>query len=82
MAETGNVANDDEWVFNVSGESNAGEAPTNLRAIDIVLVGRTRLQDLKFKGARPAVMDRGVGGADGYRRKVRETKVQIRNLGV
>ncbi len=82
LSETGSVANDDEWVFNISSESNAGEAPTNLRAIDIVLIGRTRLQDLRFKGALPAVMDRGAGGTDGYRRKVRETKVQIRNLGV
>ena len=82
LSEVGSAANDDEWVFNVSGESNAGEAPTNLRAIDIVLIGRTRLQDLRFKGARPAILDRGQGGLDGYRRKIRETKIQIRNLGL
>lgn len=82
LSEVGSAANDDEWVFNVSGESNAGEATTNLRAVDIVLIGRTRLEDLKFKGTRPAVMDRGTGGTDGYRRKIRDTKVQIRNLGV
>jgi hypothetical protein len=82
LTEVGSAVNDDEWVFNVSGESNAGEAPTNLRGMRIVLVGKTRLPDAKFQGARPAILDRGQGNPDGYRRKIRETKVQIRNLGL
>lgn len=82
LTEVGSAANDDEWVFNVAGESNAGEAPTNFREMKIVLVGRTRLADPKFQGMRPAVLDRGSGNTDGYRRKIRESKVQIRNLGL
>jgi len=32
----GNTANDDESIFNVPGENNASEAPTNLRSIKII----------------------------------------------
>ena len=81
LTEAGGAIDDDEWVFNVAGESNAGEAPTNLREARLVLVGRTKLADAKFQGARPAILDRTQGGADGYRRRIRETKIQIRNLG-
>ncbi|MFQ5849170.1 MAG: PilW family protein [Candidatus Binatia bacterium] len=82
IAEVGSIADDDEWVFNVASESNATEAPTNLRSIRIVLVGRTRLQDPQFQGLLPAILDRGAGGTDGYRRRTRGTRVKIRNLGV
>lgn len=80
LTEVGSAANDDEWVFNVAGESSAGEAPTNLREVRIVLVGRTRLPNPNFQGARPAVLDRAQGAPDGYRRKIKGTKVKIRNL--
>jgi prepilin-type N-terminal cleavage/methylation domain-containing protein len=80
ITEVGIAANDDEWVFNVAGESNAGEAPTNLKEVRIVLVGRTRLANATFQGALPAVLDRAQGGPDGYRRKIKGTKVKIRNL--
>ncbi len=82
LTEAGSAVNDDEWVFNVGGESDTGEAPTNLREIRLILIGRTKLSDAKFQGGRPAVLDRGQGGADGYRRRIRETRIQIRNLGV
>jgi len=81
LTEVGVAANDDEWVFNVAGESNATEAPTNLREVKVILVGRTRLQDSKFQGSLPAILDRGGGGTDGYRRKINGTRVKIRNLG-
>ena len=80
ISEIGGAADDDEWVFNVAGESNATEAPTNLRAIRIILVGRTRLPDPQFQGSLPAIFDRAGGGIDRYRRKTRGTQVQIRNL--
>jgi len=76
------TANDDETVFNVPGENNATEAPTNLRTIKVILVGRTRTQDPKFQGSLPAILDRAEGGPDGYRRKTRGARTQIRNLGV
>ncbi len=82
ITEVGNTANDDETVFNRAGESNAMEAPTNLRTIKVILVGRTRTQDPKFQGSLPAILDRVEGGADGYRRKTRGVRTQIRNLGV
>ena len=82
ISEIGNAANDDETVFNVPGESNATEAPTNLRTIKIILVGRTRAQDPKLQGSIPAILDRAEGGPDGYRRKTRGARTQIRNLGV
>ncbi len=82
ITEVGNTANDDETVFNVPGESNATEAPTNLRTIKVILVGRTRAQDPKLQGSLPAILDRAEGGPDGYRRKTRGARTQIRNLGV
>jgi type IV pilus assembly protein PilW len=80
LTEVGSAANDDEWVFNVAGESNAGEAPTNLKEVRIVLVGRTRLPHPNFQGSRPAILDRAQGSPDGYRRKIKGSKVKIRNL--
>lgn len=82
ITEVGSATDDDEWVFNVAGESNATEAPTNLRVVKVMLVGRTRLPDPQFQGSLPAILDRGGGGVDGYRRKIRGTRVQIRNLSV
>jgi prepilin-type N-terminal cleavage/methylation domain-containing protein len=81
LPEIGTSANDDEWVFNVAGESNAGEAPTNLRAVKVIIAGRTRLPDTGFAGLRPALLDRGAGAADGYRRRVKGARVRIRNFG-
>lgn len=80
ITDIGVTTNDDEWVFNVPGESTAMETPTSLRAIRIILVGRTRSQDPTFQGSLPAVLDRVEGGIDGYRRKIRGSKAQIRNL--
>jgi type IV pilus assembly protein PilW len=82
LTHAGNGVSDDEWVFNVAGESSAGEAPTNLREVRVVLVARTKLSDSRFAGGRPTVLDRGPGAADGYRRRVRETRVQSRNMAV
>ena len=82
ITEVGNTANDDETVFNRAGESNTTEAPTNLRTVKVILVGRTRTQDPKFQGSLPAILDRAGGGPDGYRRKTRGTRTQIRNFGV
>jgi len=82
ITEFGNTANDDETVYNVPGESNASEAPTNLRSIKVILVGRTRTQDPEMQGSLPAILDRAEGGPDGFRRKTRGTRTQIRNLGV
>jgi len=80
LPEVGDAVNDDEWVFNVAGESNAGEAPTNLRAVKVIIAGRTRLPDARYAGLRPALLDRGAGAADGYRRRVKGTRVWIRNF--
>jgi prepilin-type N-terminal cleavage/methylation domain-containing protein len=82
ITEVGNTANDDETVFNVPGESNATEAPTNLRTVKVILVGRTRTQDPELQGSLPAILDRAAGGPDGFRRKTRGTRTQIRNLGL
>ncbi len=82
ISEFGGTANDDETVYNVPGENNETEAPTNLRTVKIILVGRTRLQDPEVKGFLPAILDRAEGGADGYRRKTRGARTQIRNLAV
>jgi prepilin-type N-terminal cleavage/methylation domain-containing protein len=82
ITEVGNTANDDETIFNVPGESNATEAPTNLRTVKVILVGRTRTQDPELQGSLPAILDRVEGGPDGFRRKTRGARTQIRNLGV
>jgi len=80
LAEVGVSADDDEWVFNVPGEDNGTESPLNLRAVRIVVVGRTKRPDFKYQGSRPAILDRGVGPNDAYRRIVKTTKAQIRNF--
>jgi len=80
LTEVGDSSNDDEWVFNVPGENNDTESPLNLRAVRIVVVGRIKLPDIKYQGARPAILDRGAGPNDGYRRSVKSTKIQIRNF--
>ena len=82
ISEIGSTANDDETVYNVPGENNATEAPTNLRTVKVIVVGRTRSQDPEVQGFLPPILDRAEGGADGYRRKVRGARTQIRNLGV
>ena len=82
ITEVGNTVDDDETVFNVPGESNGTEAPTNLRTVKVILVGRTRTQDPELQGSLPAILDRAEGAPDGFRRKTRGARTQIRNLGV
>lgn|SRR3990167_3828880 len=81
LTQVGSVVNDDELVFNFAGESNTGESAANLREVKIIVAGRTKLPDLQFQGSRPAIMDRAAGATDGYRRRVKGTRVKIRNLG-
>ncbi len=81
LTEIGAAANDDEWVFNVAGESNAGEDPMTLRALRVVLIGRNKFPDPQFQGSRPAALDRPAGAIDHYHRQMRSTKVKIRNFG-
>jgi prepilin-type N-terminal cleavage/methylation domain-containing protein len=81
ISEVGASADDDEWTFNVAGESNTAEASTNLREVKISLVARSKLQDPTFQGARPSIFDRSAGATDAYRRKSGATRIRVRNLG-
>lgn len=79
LREVGAAANDDEWVFNVAGESLPAQ-PYALRALRVSVVGRTALPGSQPGTGRPAVEDRAAGAPDGYGWRVMTETVVIRNL--
>ena len=81
ISELGAAPNDDEWIFNKTGDTmQVGP----VRSIRLTLVaravnGNAGTNNLTFN--RPAAEDHAVGGADGFRRRVLQTTVEIRNFG-
>ena len=80
ISELGTAAGDDEWVFNVSGET-APAATVIPRAVRITLIARTAkpLQGGVTPYQRPAVEDRSAGAADAYKRRVLSARIELRN---
>ena len=74
-------AGDDEWIYNV-----AGETPTagTYRAVRVTLVARSvgQLAGASTVSTRPKIEDHAVGTADNYRRRVLRAMVEMRNTGV
>lgn len=82
IAEIGAAAGDDEWFYNVTGETATG---TTVRAVRVTLVARTANQLAgmtvpAFK--RPKAEDHEQSTTfDAYRRRNLRTTVELRNLG-
>ncbi len=69
----------DEWFYNAAGDTDPPPITGGRwRAVRITVVAR----DLKPRGAsfRPAAEDRTAGNVDGFRRRVLQARVEIRNL--
>ena len=81
LTELGSIANDDEWLFNVAGESLP--VGSTINAIRITLVARaTKAVVGNPAYLLPAVEDRVAGTApDAFRRRVLTSTVEIRNHG-
>jgi hypothetical protein len=81
VSEVGSAANDDEWQYNVTGDS---VLTGTLRAIRVTLVSRANqpVTGGVTPYKRPAVENRTAGTADAYKRRVLRTMVEIRNTGV
>lgn len=80
ISDVGAAANDDEWVYNRNGDT----LPTgSIRAVRITLVARasTPITGGTTPYNLPAAEDRAVGAADGYRRRVLRSTIEIRNMG-
>ncbi len=84
ITEVGGGANDDEWVYNVVGDT----PPTcldmaNVIAVRISLVARAKSQGGGVQRPRPAVENRAVAGtADGFYRVVLRQVIALRNKGL
>ena len=80
LTEVGLAANDDEWQYNVAGDT-ALSGP--IRAVRVTIVARAD-QALSGSAApfnRPAAEDRSAGTTfDAYRRRVLRSTIEIRNL--
>jgi prepilin-type N-terminal cleavage/methylation domain-containing protein len=80
LTEVGTAADDDEWVYNVAGDTALAGT---LRAIRITLVARSpKAVNGVGTFVRPAAEDRAAASAtDGYRRRTLKSSIEIRNLG-
>ena len=79
IQEIGAAAGDDEWVFNVPGETLPAP-PFAIRALRITMVGRSTLPGSQLGPGRPAVEDHAGGAPDCYRWRVLSETVMLRNL--
>jgi type II secretory pathway pseudopilin PulG len=79
LQQVGRAPNDDEWVFDVPGET-LPPPPFTVQALRITLVGRTTLPGSQKGPGRPAVEDHAAGPPDNYRWRVLSETVMLRNL--
>ncbi len=82
ISEIGAVADDDEWFFNVAGDTPPASL-ASIRAIRITLVARTSKEAQGINSFKlGALEDRAANAAtDNFRRRTLSTIVEIRNLG-
>ncbi|CAN5850620.1 hypothetical protein BH11MYX3_BH11MYX3_03140 [soil metagenome] len=80
LTDVGAAANDDEWIYNKSGDTlPAGGA---IRAVRITLIARaSAVVTGPSTYLRPAAEDRVAGSLDAYRRRVLRSTVEVRNTG-
>lgn len=82
LSEVGAAAGDDEWIYNVAGESFPAALPQGAQviAVRITVIGRTREVSEALGPGRPAAENRPAGAPDGYRRRVLSTVIGLRSL--
>ncbi len=81
ITEVGATAGDDEWIFNVAGETLPQVLPAaGKMVLRISLVGRTSQASETLGTGRPAVEDRPAGAPDFYVWRVLTAEVTLRNL--
>lgn len=86
ISSIGSAGDDDEWVFNATGDSAPTSWPPTgtIRALRISLVARSLATDVGNAQAfrRPLLEDRAQGALDNYRRRVLKTTIEFRNGGI
>ncbi len=78
ITEVGAGPNDDEWVYNVAGDSPPPLSAT-VAAVRVTLVARTHSAEPGTAPARPDAEDRPAGTPDGFRRRTVRTLITVRN---
>jgi prepilin-type N-terminal cleavage/methylation domain-containing protein len=80
LTQSGLVAGDDEWIYDVGGEVAPGSL-VQLRSVRVTLIGRSTASDVGTRGLRPAVEDHPSASAgDAYPRRVLRSEVAVRNF--
>lgn len=70
----------DSWINNADLTDSQKD---QVRSVRISVLGRTAKEDGSFSGSRPAVEDHAASEtSDGYRRKLLQVTVKVRNLGL
>jgi type IV pilus assembly protein PilW len=83
VREIGAAADDDEWLYNVAGDTvQAKMVIANLRTVRVTLVVKSTSVDSGQTSlpARPAAEDHVAGSSDGFIRRVLRTEVAVRNF--
>ncbi len=81
IVEVGSAPNDDEWVFNVAGETMPATL-ANLKVVRITLVAKSTQLEPELVSQRPAAEDHPIGSNDGFFRRVIRTVVSVRNFNI
>ncbi len=79
IVEVGSAPNDDEWVFNVAGETRPATL-ANLKVVRITLVAKSTQLEPELVSQRPAAEDHPIGSNDGFFRRVIRTEITVRNF--
>ncbi len=83
VTEKGLAANDDEWLYNVAGETVGTWSISNLRTIRVTLVVKgTSIEGGQTNLPAPPIAEdhTPTGGVDGFIRRVLRTEIAVRNF--
>jgi prepilin-type N-terminal cleavage/methylation domain-containing protein len=82
LASVGSAADDDEWVFNIAGDT-APVAINGLKSVRVTLVARALTQEVGSRGQPPSdAEDHHISSPaiDGYPRRMVRSEVTVRNF--
>jgi prepilin-type N-terminal cleavage/methylation domain-containing protein len=80
VTETGSTAGDDEWVYNVAGETMPATL-ANLRSIRITLIVKGTQPEQGVNNNRPKAEDHAAGSTfDAFIRRTVRTEISVRNF--
>ncbi len=80
ITEVGAGGGDDEWLYNVAGDSVAGALSSNLKAVRVTLIATDTQREQGNYPGRPAAEDHAAGAVDGFPRRVLRTEITVRNF--